>query len=82
MTGPPVMFVDRASATDDCPWKNNDQHVLPLNRKHSEQVKILDCDDDYIQVACLLLEFMGVTENVVRARFLGNINQCPLKREL
>lgn len=68
MTGPPLILVDKDSATDRI--KESDSvTVLPIDRSHSELVKFSQDDPDYVTTLELVLEFAAVAVDVIGARF-------------
>ena len=68
MTGPPLILVDKDSATDRL-RESDSIDVLPIDRSHSELVKFSQDDPDYVRTLALVLEFAAVAVDVIGARF-------------
>jgi hypothetical protein len=59
MTGPPTVLVDMSSATHGRPWEGDAQHILALNRSHSELIKFSYHDHDYPRVLEILRKLVA-----------------------
>lgn len=68
MTGPPLILVDKDSATDRL-RQSDSISILPINRSHSELVKFSQDDPDYVETLGLFREFAAVAVDVIGARF-------------
>lgn len=68
MTGPPLILVDKDSATDRL-RQSDSISILPIDRSHSELVKFSQDDPDYVETLGLVREFAAVAVDVIGARF-------------
>jgi hypothetical protein len=50
MSGPTAILVTKSSATHCRPWEDGAEYICAINRSHSDMVKFIPNDSDYLAV--------------------------------
>ncbi|KPM39165.1 hypothetical protein AK830_g7399 [Neonectria ditissima] len=76
MEGPLKVLVNKTSATHTRKWENEEEHICPIARTHSNMVKFKHMDDDYRRVVPKLKHLAHEAIAVKRLPFRMNTKKC------